>query len=113
MIPSNADLTGIKCPVCGEHVSVRALVSPGEPMVMYYPDGSGYPGSPPEVEEIDEPEYNCYCRDGIITYAQTSYRKSASNPGVKEPYNRLLEAYRLDIEDQIERADFILDEEDY
>jgi hypothetical protein len=25
---------------------------PGEPMVMYYPDGSGYPGSPPEVEVL-------------------------------------------------------------
>ena len=25
-------------------------VSPGEPMVRYYPDGSGYPGSPPIVE---------------------------------------------------------------
>lgn len=24
--------------------------SPGEPMVMYYADGSGYPGSPPEIE---------------------------------------------------------------
>lgn len=22
----------------------------GEPMVMYYPDGSGHPGSPPSVE---------------------------------------------------------------
>lgn len=24
--------------------------TPGEPMVRYYPDGSGYPGSSPEVE---------------------------------------------------------------
>jgi len=24
--------------------------TPEDPMVMYYPDGSGYPGSPPEVE---------------------------------------------------------------
>ena len=23
-------------------------IDPGEPMVMYYSDGSGYPGSPPE-----------------------------------------------------------------
>lgn len=23
---------------------------PGEPMVRYYPDGSGYPGSPPDCE---------------------------------------------------------------
>lgn len=27
--------------------------SPGEPCVMYYPDGSGYPGSPPEFELYD------------------------------------------------------------
>lgn len=25
-------------------------VTPGEPMVRYYPDGSGYPGSPDECE---------------------------------------------------------------
>ena len=25
---------------------------PGEPMVRYYPDGSGYPGSPPGAELI-------------------------------------------------------------
>jgi hypothetical protein len=25
-------------------------ITPGEPMVMYYPDGSGYPGSPPTAE---------------------------------------------------------------
>jgi len=24
--------------------------TPGEPMVMYYADGSGYPGSDPEIE---------------------------------------------------------------
>lgn len=26
---------------------------PGEKMVRYYPDGSGYPGSPPEIEILD------------------------------------------------------------
>jgi hypothetical protein len=30
--------------------TVHWKVTPGEPMVMYYPDGSGYPGSPPECE---------------------------------------------------------------
>lgn len=29
---------------------VKANFYPGEPMVMYYPDGSGYPGSPDDVE---------------------------------------------------------------
>jgi hypothetical protein len=28
-------------------------VIPGEPMVRYYPDGSGYPGSDTEVDNID------------------------------------------------------------
>ncbi len=31
-------------------VSIRYKAHRGEPMVMYYPDGSGYPGSPPEAE---------------------------------------------------------------
>jgi hypothetical protein len=28
-------------------------VTPGEPMVRYYPDGSGYPGSPARAELIE------------------------------------------------------------
>lgn len=31
-------------------VEVEFDATPGEPMVRYYSDGSGYPGSPPEVE---------------------------------------------------------------
>ena len=27
-------------------------ITPGEPMVMYYPDGSGYPGSGPSLELV-------------------------------------------------------------
>ena len=36
----------------GSSLEVQILYehTPGERMVMYYPDGSGYPGSPPEVE---------------------------------------------------------------
>ena len=30
--------------------SLDVNVYPGEPMVRYYADGSGYPGSPPEAE---------------------------------------------------------------
>lgn len=33
-------------------LDIEAIVYPGEPMVRYYPDGSGYPGSPPEVEIV-------------------------------------------------------------
>lgn len=31
-------------------VVVKCNVTPGEPMVRYYPDGSGYPGCPPTIE---------------------------------------------------------------
>ena len=31
-------------------------VIPGEPMVRYYADGSGYPGSPPEIDGINSVE---------------------------------------------------------
>lgn len=34
-------------------LDIEAMVYPGEDMVMYYPDGSGYPGSPPEVEILN------------------------------------------------------------
>ncbi len=30
--------------------TIAYRITPGEPMVMYYPDGSGYPGSPDEFE---------------------------------------------------------------
>jgi len=30
----------------GVEVTVNGTIDPGEPMVRYYPDGSGYPGSP-------------------------------------------------------------------
>lgn len=33
-------------------VEIEFEYSPGEPMVRYYPDGSGYPGSPPELNVI-------------------------------------------------------------
>jgi len=32
------------------YVEVEFDATPGEPMVRYYPDGSGYPGSPPNAE---------------------------------------------------------------
>ena len=33
-------------------IEIEAEAEPGEPMVMYYRDGSGYPGSPPSVYAI-------------------------------------------------------------
>lgn len=34
-------------------VDIEYNAHPGEPMVRYYADGSGYPGSPPEAELLD------------------------------------------------------------
>ena len=34
----------------GFELEVVGYYSPAEPMVMYYPDGSGYPGCPAEFE---------------------------------------------------------------
>lgn len=34
----------------GVEVTVYGTVDPGEPMVRYYADGSGYPGSPPTFD---------------------------------------------------------------
>jgi hypothetical protein len=36
--------------VYGINMAVDYYYDKGEPMVMYYPDGSGHPGSPPSVE---------------------------------------------------------------
>lgn len=53
--------------------------SPGEPMVMYYPDGSGYPGSPLEIEiykascENHFPEFLCkQLSDWFLKYLDDS-----------------------------------------
>lgn len=50
------------------NVTVEFTVIPGEPMVRYYPDGSGYPGSPPEIDCIDSIEINEFERaiDGDV-----------------------------------------------
>jgi hypothetical protein len=37
-------------------VRVEFSVLPGEPMVRYYADGSGYPGSPDQVDLVDHVE---------------------------------------------------------
>lgn len=42
----------------GIDFEVEFEYSPEERMVMYYPDGSGYPGCPAQVDEISEIKYN-------------------------------------------------------
>lgn len=41
---------------CDEEYEYDYRITPGEPMVRYYADGSGHPGSGPEVE-VTESEF--------------------------------------------------------
>lgn len=52
----SADVT-VDCPLCGEPLA--CWIDPGEPMVMYYADGSGYPGSPAGLDDY-EPSCECF-----------------------------------------------------
>lgn len=58
---ANASIHGVKCPRCKEDVSVRADCDPGEPSYSGYDryDGAGYPGSPPEITDIEEYAFEC------------------------------------------------------
>lgn len=63
----------VLCPVCDEaEVDLKVTVDPGEPMVMYYRDGSGHPGSPAGIQEIVSSEYNCLCRGNLANMFQHS-----------------------------------------
>ena len=47
------------------NVSIQYKHWPGEPMVMYYKDGSGYPGSPDEYELISVLVHQWIVRDEL------------------------------------------------
>jgi hypothetical protein len=53
----SAHETTIECPHC-LHWSVDVAITAAEPEVRYYPDGSGYPGAPAEVEVLAQ---SCDC----------------------------------------------------
>lgn len=59
-MPRTADAI-VDCPLCG--ASVSCWIDPGEPMVMYYRDGSGYPGSPAGLDDF---EAECGCYDSVL-----------------------------------------------
>lgn len=84
----------VKCPRCDASICAQVRVDPGEPMVRYYPDGSGYPGYPPSIEEIEDIEYDCDCLD------------EASREGGRS-------AYEEQVENLIFDAEFTYDPEDY
>jgi hypothetical protein len=57
----------MECPICGEEVEV--LLDAGERTVLYYSDGSGYPGSPPSAEVVG----GCDCYDNLMSTDQAEY----------------------------------------
>ena len=52
---------GSKCYDC--IFSFRYAYDPAEPMVKYYSDGGGYPGSPAEIEIYDIEVETVYCEE--------------------------------------------------
>jgi len=46
---------------------VEYIISPEEPMVKYYQDGSGYPGSPMEIEIFNPYNIKISGSEGIVT----------------------------------------------
>jgi len=66
----------------GITLSVDYYYDEGEPMVMYYPDMSGHPGSPPSVEI-----YGVYC-DG-----ETDIYELLSDRTIDSIQEAILESY--------------------
>ena len=68
------------------NVTAEFSVVPGEPAVMYYPDGSGYPGSDPFIDYIESVEVNeCeYMTGDIDSDDNWAYTDFADKPGAKE-----------------------------
>lgn len=63
---ANASINGVDCPVCGEGVSVRANVDPGQPPSgLSGPPEFSDPGYGPSLDEVTDVEYNCDCRENI------------------------------------------------
>jgi hypothetical protein len=62
----------ITCPCCGDG-EITCSIAPEEPMVRYYPDGSGYPGCPASVDDILEE--TCMCNDFLQGCSQASREK--------------------------------------
>lgn len=104
---NNGRLIGVKCPVCGEPVSIRADIAPGHPGSYFEPP------DPPSLNDADKPEYNCDCREKI---EKNGVRQRYY--GVKDghlnfmPVNDLLDAYDAEIEFRIDEADFEFDTPD-
>lgn len=70
----------VSCPACGEGI-ITALVSidPGEPEVRYEADGSGYPGSPPTIGEIERIDYDCDCHLALDRSSTLEYNRDVDD----------------------------------
>lgn len=77
-------------------VEVTAVVevTPGEPMVRYYPDGSGYPGSLPDAELLE-----------VVIDVAEDINCEPVEIDEEELYHYLDENYDLWIERALERAE--------
>lgn len=77
-MPSTKSLLTVPIGRINFTVSVEWSYVPGEPMVRYYPDGSGYPGSPPEFDCVDHIDViECeYPTDGPGYYEDTDTGES-------------------------------------
>ena len=86
-------------------VDVDYDYSPEEPMVRYYPDGSGYPGCPAYFEFVNfhVTEYNNYDDDLIV--------KRSQNPSFFEVLDKIAEKHILEREDYY--TEFLSNEEVY
>jgi hypothetical protein len=68
---------------------VTCSFSPGEKMVKYLKDGSGYPGSPPEVELIKVELLNTDLTTNQIQEVETWFAKHTDKPIYQNEFQEL------------------------
>jgi hypothetical protein len=72
---SNAKLTDVRCPVCGEDVSAPCTVRRGAKGSYWQPD------DPDDIDfELDDFEFNCDCRARIAEHAPVSSEAIVTKP---------------------------------
>ena len=74
--------SSIEVEVYGVNMGVNYYYDKGEPMVMYYPDGSGYPGSSPSIEI-----------EGVYVDGETDIYELLSESVIDRIHEIILESY--------------------
>jgi hypothetical protein len=75
--------------------------TPEEPMVKYYPDGSGYPGSPEYIDVYDVVIAGVFGENGKIQLTQE----------LKDILLKKFDDFREDVEDRIRMHIYAINEE--